>query len=71
MSDVAVFVNLDRTPGRFFGLDLVGAMTHVSRPLDVVENEEFVFRPEVRDIGDSGRLQVSLGTLGDGAWVTR
>ena len=69
VTDVAIFIYLDRAPRGFLGIDLVRAMTHFSRPLDVVEDEKFVLGAEVGGVGDAGGLQVSLGAQRDRARV--
>ncbi len=64
MAEVAALVNPFGVPAGFGGIDLIETAADVRAPANVVEDEEFVFRPEERRVADTRRFQVSLGTTG-------
>ncbi len=65
MTEVAAFVSPFRVPAGFGRVDLVEATADVRAPADIVENKEFVFRPEIGGVGNPGGLQIGFGTTGD------
>ncbi len=69
MAHVAALQLLRRRPRRFGREDLAIAAGHVHRPLDRIEDEELRLRAEVRDIAETGRLEVGLGALRERARV--
>ncbi len=53
---VAVFIVFVAIPSALYGIDLVSAAAHLGAPGGAVEDEEFIFRPEQRGIGDTRRF---------------
>ena len=70
VAGVAVLVVLARVPGSILRVDVDVAAPRAGVRTDRVEDEEFVFRTEVRRVGDAGRLQVGHAALGDRARIT-
>ena len=52
-------------PSTLYGVDFIGRRVHFVFPAHVVKDEKFVFRTEHRSIGNTGALEIGLGTLGD------
>ena len=64
VADVAFLHDLARHIGAFLGIEFVEARIHRHIEANVVENEEFCFRSEVRGIADAGGVKIGLGLLG-------
>jgi len=56
-------------PGPFGGVDRVEGGVRAGVVTDVVEDEKLRLGPEIRGVGDGGRIQVGLGLAGDVARV--
>ena len=65
MALVAVGINRVAVPRTLPRVDLVRGAVHAAVPAHAVEDEEFVFRPEERAVGDARRLEVSLGAFAE------